>query len=285
MSKWLRNVAEHHPFLFWIGSILILGEVLYKIPAVTFLQGNEWAVTLLRLSILLGTILMVREMYDGEYSMGFRRENFRKGFLLMMIPACPFMILNFLNQVPHGVYLEAVFTCVMCNLIIGFFEEVLVRGFLMGSMMRHWENRKHRIGKSIILSSLFFGALHIGNVFSGASLLASLFQVFYATAIGIAFGSVYARTKNIGALALIHGFVDLLGSMGEMTVPMHGGEDAVYYEYGITFFDDFINGGNGMRFIALIIVSSIFAIACGIFLVRKSKTAEITDTWRQAARP
>lgn len=279
MSKWLRKTADCHPYLFWIGSIILLGEVCYKAAAVTFLEGNDWAVAFLRLSITLLTILMVREMYNGEFSMGFRRKNFLKGFALMLLPAALFLAENIIVTFPHGVYLDSAITYTIDNMGVGLFEEVLVRGFLLGNMMHYWKHDKNRVWKSIFFSSLIFGLLHMGNLLSGANLISVLFQVFYATAMGIAFGAVYIRTKNLWSVVLIHGIVDITGELGRMTYPVNGGADVVQYEQGLEFGKRFMSLLNGLMPIVMMAAGSVVAIIFAVYFVRKSKRNEIEEIW------
>ncbi len=283
MSKWLRKMVDQHAAIFWILSILILGELFYKPISVTLLKDNEWAITFLKLSISLLTILMVREMYERKITIGFRTKNFGKGFWLMLVPAIPFLIQNFATNFPYGVYADSAILCIVSYLVVGLFEEVLLRGYLVGNMMLHWKDDPHKAMKSMIFSSLIFGVIHLGNLLSGAPLKSTLFQVFYATALGFAFGAAFIRSKNIWAMILIHGVIDIFSAMDMMTAPQNVVEGTLIYDSGFLPVLNFLNSRGGLMFILMMSLYCVIASVWSFYLIRKSKREEINQIWAETA--
>lgn len=92
----------------------------------------------------------------------------------------------------------------------GLFEEVLVRGFAYNNFRRHWGNSLESVKKSIICSSVLFGAVHVINLkgFDLASVLTVLSQIIYASVIGIYFALVYTKSKSMWTVVIIHAMID-----------------------------------------------------------------------------
>ena len=57
------------------------------------------------------------------------------------------------------------------------------------------------------MSALSFGLAHLGNL-THQPLNATLFQVYYATAIGIFFAAIYLRTGSLWWTIILHCLVD-----------------------------------------------------------------------------
>lgn len=106
-----------------------------------------------------------------------------------------------------GLVLLVSLTC----LLIGVLEETLCRGIMFLNMLEKWGASSKGLYKSIIISALPFGLLHLINLTSathGADKLAIVFQVIYATAFGIFSAVLYLRCRNIWALILVHAIID-----------------------------------------------------------------------------
>lgn len=99
------------------------------------------------------------------------------------------------------------FTLVM--LLIGIFEEVIIRGVILNNMLNKWGYTKAGMIKSVILSSLIFGLCHLVNLIGHPSLIiTTLTQVMYSFLIGVLFASIYLRCKNIWAVIILHAIFD-----------------------------------------------------------------------------
>lgn len=92
----------------------------------------------------------------------------------------------------------------------GLYEEVLVRGFVYNNFKRHFGNSLENIKKSIIWSSILFGAMHVVNLkgYDLASILTTLAQMIYAAILGMYFALVYMKSKSMWAVVIIHAMID-----------------------------------------------------------------------------
>lgn len=268
MGNRLREFADNHAAAFWVSSILLFFALGYKTVSVVFLgrTAYQWDVAFLHLSIALLVIIMMKELYKGDFSFNFRTKNLWKGFLL----GCPAYVWMFGNlfdeQLTGPFYPETLLMIFAAALMFGFYEEVLMRGFLVGHMMRHWQNDPRRIAKTVLVSSLFFGLIHLGNLIYG-DVLGTLLQVIYSAAAGVFFAAVYLRTKNLWTVIILHTGVDFSAFY-----------PAIFAAPG-SFPEN--SGGSGGIWLYLLIrlLVTVTSIACGLFLLRKKKAEEIQRMW------
>lgn len=166
-------------------------------------------------------ILIFYKTYFGIESFGLRRENFLKG-----IGIGGFMLLATLNNLA-GSLLEVaeypavspsfylIIIVIIEQIFVGVFEEFLVRGLVLNVLLAKIQNDRFK-GKmeAIILSALFFGAIHLLNLFSEPQMInATIAQVFYAAFIGIFLGALYLRTNNIWVVVFYHAIYDIVSEL------------------------------------------------------------------------
>lgn len=94
-------------------------------------------------------------------------------------------------------------------LFVGVLEELIFRGFLFNAM-----RKDNNLKAAIILCSLLFGIGHIVNILngSGANIIATICQIFYATAIGFLFVVIFYKGKSIIPCIIVHSVVNSLGA-------------------------------------------------------------------------
>lgn len=106
----------------------------------------------------------------------------------------------------------------MSTLSSGMFEEVLFRGLILGILLNRYHNSKHGIVKSVIISCLIFGLIHIVNIWTKDQSLRGTFnQVYAAFSLGILYSAVYLKTKSIIILGGLHSINNFFGSLAELT--------------------------------------------------------------------
>src|SRR5690348_11174559 len=89
-------------------------------------------------------------------------------------------------------------TYILDSFSIGFFEEVLVRGFILIVLLVKWGNTKQGIYFSVISCSIVFGLAHIINLINDPNLvIATLTQITYATSFGVIFAALVLRNRTI----------------------------------------------------------------------------------------
>ncbi len=165
------------------------------------------------------SIVIVLVISGTTYLFSQKKEKFGKSIFLGL----PMLIIGGISLIGNLVTLETFNFWNFLNLLlyctaIGLTEEFLCRGWLQNKFIENFgDSRKHVI-LSIILSSLVFGLMHITNMLAGQGLLETIMQILQATSLGILLGSVYYRSKNIWAVAFLHGFYDFGIFLGELNV-------------------------------------------------------------------
>ena len=155
-------------------------------------------------------------------------------------------------------------------LAVGFAEEVLFRGIILGSINKKYGSTGIGALLSLVSSSIIFGCAHISNVFAGQSLDETIVQVICTMFIGFVFGVIYLKRGNIFAVALIHAVYDLA---------------AMYlsgiYDAGSIISD--VTPGGELPGLSEIIIDNIFYLALGLILfipcmikLRKERKMQMT---------
>jgi membrane protease YdiL (CAAX protease family) len=97
-------------------------------------------------------------------------------------------------------------------LIPGIFEEIAFRGVSIPMLQE-----KHSEKKTLIYSSIVFGAAHAFNlivvILSGAEIFLTLFQIVYASTLGVALGYMYLRTESLIPCIITHYLIDSVGQL------------------------------------------------------------------------
>lgn len=215
------------------------------------------------LRILFGILIyiLMKRAYGKDFSFGFSKRNLKQAFLFC-IPGFAMGLSNIPEYLSKGADLRTGVTGFLYALLLGFapgfFEEMALRGAALNNLMIQWKGRPNRVMKSLIISGIAFGVIHLINLIGGQSVPETILQVSYASAVGIMFGAIYLRTKNIIALITVHTFIDFMASIFIETADTPG-----------------VTTYSVVSSIVLIIVFTVF----GFYLVRKEKREEIEATF------
>lgn len=263
MAKTLRKLAEEHALVFWILCVLFY-VVGYKVFRVMILEKTPYTydVAFFRISLAFLAIIMMKEIYNGKFSFNLHTSRMMKGVLLLW-PGLLFLLINLgggsiRNQAIVG---ETLLMVIISNMATGFYEEIIMRGMLLKHMMQHWRGDQHRILKSVVVTSVLFGVVHLGNLVYG-QVAVTLTQVVYATALGLLFAAAYLRTANLWSCVLVHGIVDISGELHK-----------IYYRPGEEI--EIYNNG-WMILIPLVVV---ICLITAWYEFRKKKRLEILALW------
>lgn len=93
---------------------------------------------------------------------------------------------------------------ILTMLNVGFIEEIIFRGFLFKMMA------KDNLRLAVLVSSLTFGVGHIVNLFNGAELVPTLFQIAYAAAIGYLFVVIFYKSTSLIPCIVAHSLINAL---------------------------------------------------------------------------
>lgn len=90
-----------------------------------------------------------------------------------------------------------------------FLEEVVFRGVIMHAFVRAWGSTNRGLIKSVLVSSLFFGGLHILDFLSGRPLSNVILQGIEAFFLGIILASLVLVGKSIYPAVFFHALLNL----------------------------------------------------------------------------
>lgn len=168
-------------------------------------------------------VFIVMLLSKNQYVFTAKKENFFKSIILglpLLVIAVLMFILNMPSIFDPSLNLSNIITLALFCLCIGLYEEFLCRGWLLNEFLEKYGSTRKQVITSIIISAVIFGIMHISNIWvGGQTVVETVLQICQATAIGILFGGIYYRTKNIWAVVFLHGFYDfaiMLGSVNAL---------------------------------------------------------------------
>jgi membrane protease YdiL (CAAX protease family) len=192
------------------------------------------------------TVLIFITSMKLWHSVGNLTKISKKSILLMF----PIIVFSFIPMY-NGVSTYQVSNILMVmgfSFFIGFSEELACRGVILQELMYKGKVR------SIILSSMIFGFLHLMNLFKGAGFEDTMLQIIFATCFGLTMAMVRYKTELILPQILVHALWDFNSKISK--------SDNVSESYTIVFF-----------------ISIALVILWGVFLtVREWKNSKIEIT-------
>tara|TARA_B100001059_G_C17756241_1_gene540070 strand:- start:465 stop:1214 length:750 start_codon:yes stop_codon:yes gene_type:complete len=149
----------------------------------------------------------------------------------------------------HNKLLKFISSC----LLTGSFEELFFRVFVFLSFLDIFSQKN--LFKNIYLSSLFFGLIHLSNLFSKEIIALSVIaQVIFASVIGLFLFSLLIKTKNIIVPIIVHTAINYYGSFNKIL-----NDNEVVVDYDI---NNFISS------LIFILIISIILIPISLLLIK-----------------
>lgn len=212
--------------------------------------------------IIAGLLMLILPIFfRGKCNFGFKGGLPKLGILLSL-PALIVPVWNLLQiklyDAPLVAGTTSVFAAIVHGIGHGVSEEVFCRGFTVSNLMRIWKDKPNRIFLSVLVSGAAFGLLHAVNVIVTGDAFAATIQVIYTAAIGIFYGAVFIRSRNVWGVILMHTLTDVSAF--------------------IAVFDGNVSGMD----IAFCVVGSLIFIALALYLIRPAKRARSTLFGRTA---
>ncbi len=93
---------------------------------------------------------------------------------------------------------------------VGVMEELYLRGLLQNIIEKWFGEKKNATLYAILIASLLFGLGHIFGAL-GQPIITIIAKTVWATALGVYFGAVYAKTKNLWVPIILHLIINLCG--------------------------------------------------------------------------
>lgn len=192
---------EQHPIAAAILILLayLVVSTLFGFAAKAFLpQYQPDFVALIALSVLVALTLTVLGWWKVA---GFNNPTEWRDVSVVLIPLLIVSVLPFLR----GINLEnadSLLYLIVGYSLTGFMEEGLMRGIVLRVL------KPTGITRSVVISALLFGLMHIGNVLYRNPLIV-LAQMLGAFVQGIGLAAIRLRTNTIWFVVILHGLHDL----------------------------------------------------------------------------
>ena len=179
---------------------------------------NEFTAMLLNYCVMAPILVVVAYKLKKKNIFHFTLKSFFKGLLVglfylilaMFFASITIWREHFLGTQPLPWIDIAIF--VLCILLgTGFTEEVLFRGIVFNLLEDQFgKNSRKNIMKSILLTSMFFGMIHLLNLISDEKMYVPyvVLQCINAFFTGMCLNAIYFRSGNIWSTIAIHGFWD-----------------------------------------------------------------------------
>ena len=207
-----------------ITLIIIVLLLLYEIVGIEFFAGeiadeklkNGTDITVTRL--LGGVVFLVLVAYSGYRVLDPIKKPFWRS-LLFCLPAFAVAVNNLPIYSLVGGYAEVtsplwrVLLLALECFAVGLFEECCFRGFVfIGFLEKRRSDLRGRF-LAIVYSSAVFAAVHIINIFLGASPVAVLMQLGYSFLIGAMCAVMLMKSSNIWLCVAAHGIFNFCGAL------------------------------------------------------------------------
>lgn len=138
---------------------------------------------------------------------GFSLSRVSNPWMLGMPLLFPGML--YLENISNGCYFRNEYWWAMMVFLIlrGMMEEVMFRGLLQGYLVRKFP--LHSRFRIILFTTIAFALLHFVAI-RVTHVLAVVPQVIYAFFVGLLFGAVQLRVRNVWLLGVVHGLLNLM---------------------------------------------------------------------------
>lgn len=243
--------------------VIIINFAIYNITHV--LLSNVYVEKVLaevigRLIACICMLIFYYKVFDIK-DFGLQNKNFFKGLFiggLMFLDIINIMAGTLIQLSDYKVVMPSLYLITILifdEIFIGIFEEFLFRGIVLNTFLAKMKSDSFTSKiAAIVISSILFGVVHLLNLFDSPNLINdTIAQVFYSTFIGIFYGALYMRTKNIWVVVFYHIMYNASG------------------EIPIIFFDvpnQAVTDSTVSYALLNILVSSIYMFA-GFFIARK----------------
>ena len=191
--------------------------------------GKEMIGELLMVIFILPVLLLFKNKYIFTQKQDKFWPTVKKAWPLLAITITSLIVS--ISTISTGKFngYELIGLIILC-IFVGIFEEFMCRGWIQNEFIERFGDNRNNVIFSIIFAALFFGFMHITNVFFGnQSLTITLVQTVNAIFIGLAYGAIYYKSKNIWVPVFFHAFWDFSVMLSSINV----GSTCIIPELGI----------------------------------------------------
>ncbi|MBN2731814.1 MAG: CPBP family intramembrane metalloprotease [Balneolaceae bacterium] len=200
-------------------TLLTVGFIWLALPLGEFLNNynlnqkeNELlARTIVRTLIFVALILSIKKLGLSSFN-GIGKHFQIKEPAILSIPLFLIVVGFWANW---SIYSEAdlmvLILFVLSVLSVGLVEELSMRGLVLPFLISGIKKKRFKLYAGVIFSSLIFGLIHYITIFSQPENIWGISsQVIFGISIGIFFGALMLRVRNIYILAVCHGCVNFI---------------------------------------------------------------------------
>ncbi|MBR3235946.1 MAG: CPBP family intramembrane metalloprotease [Atopobiaceae bacterium] len=183
---------------------------------------------------------------------------------IILIPFVAKCVLTIVSEaVDNSLMFKPSIEAVTMGIVAGCAEETWFRGLAVPIGMGYLD-KKNRIPLTVAVTSVFFGVLHIGNIFAGAGVAKGVIQSIATIFAGFLFIAVYLRSGSIVVPIIMHGFYDWLCFVTDSS--LEGG----------------VMVGNEIGFgLILALLLDVVVGLVGLYLIRPAMWGRIDQVWSQ----
>ena len=252
-------LCEKAPLLaILLGCIIAL--LFVSIPGLLGLP--EIAEHLLESAAAVLFLIAFKRWFSPEFKGVFQASVPAREILMVSLPFIFKFVMSYIsNLLDYGFYFNPTLLGLAMAIAAGFYEETVFRGVAVPIGMRYLKN-KNKILIIVILTSLIFGLIHIGNVFQGASITMAVLQGTVTIFGGFLYVAAYLRTGSILVPIFMHGIYDYMCFLTDASL-----------DNGIMTAETVTTG--------LILSAVVYVIAgiWGIYLIRPAVRDKIEAIW------
>ena len=193
------------------------------LPAALFCHIQVWDIEPIYFSLMINFVLafalcyVCRKTIIKEWDFGLQFQNILPGLKKYGIPS---LIATLIVTVAFCIGLSpfhhkpTIYRVIVEGVVyyigVAIMEEIYLRGLLQNIIEKWFGPRNHAALYAVIISSALFGFGHIFGAL-GQPALAIICKAVWAAALGVYFGAVYVKTRNLWIPIILHFVVDLCG--------------------------------------------------------------------------
>ena len=227
MSK-LKSLATNRPIVFGVIITVLFSILLILISVLLLIVGSlgesaELALLGLGRLAIAALFVFLLNRFGWLHSAGFRWADSPHRWAVIVLPTL-YMCLAFPYAYTRSLTIDLsnpakVVATFLHAQTIGLVEETIFRGVIMYAFLRLWGDSQRGLARSILISSLLFGSLHLINLLTGAPFADVLTQTIFSIILGFFLAAVVLYAKSIWPAVVVHGLIDAAAHLNVIGKP------------------------------------------------------------------
>ena len=183
---------------------------------INFLDITPYYFTLMFNFLIIGLIsFLTLKFLCPNWKLGLKKDGLKEGLKRYGIPGIAAGIIScvafYIGLTPfdyNPTILKVLIEGIIYYIGVAIVEELYVRGLLLNLIEKLCHNKRNKEIIAIILSSIIFGLGHIFGVL-GQSVFIIITRIISTISMGIYFGTIYKKTKNLWLPIIIHFIINV----------------------------------------------------------------------------